>query len=681
MSSSGSVLPLIRERRDCLYLAFAAAVILRIVARSEASNDTRVLAALLLPLTVLIVARLAQRDIWHRMAGATLLGAALVETALGGSRAADALHDPLFWGVAAMAALVASAVTGRWPVVTATTSALAGAAATVAVVLPRVPDLESTLLVPTVDAASASVATLSSQLGVIATLLLFGCWLQAIVLEGAARIRSAERVTAAARGALFAGLTLTLAGAVTWDRFTPAWIVLLGVLLGLAEAKARTPSPAPGLSATWRRINPVYWTPIALLLLVEVLFSLLLLRAPGTGDVPSFWIAWSGTMVKNGLVEGYRLNNTDYPPLSAIMFLGFARAALGASSTIFLGVKVSLVLLLFITTYCVWWWTRDMVLTCLMASSLYISGVALGYVDLYYVPTMILSLWALQQRRLVLFSVFWVLTCQIKWQPIIIAPFLVLHALSIRSQSERSGPSLVRRWVEVVAPATAFVLLMLVIFGVGPVFRSLDRALQHTYLSGTALNFNWLVTYYLEVFRPDLYGGLRDGMVQLIHVDLQLPWVRLIRLAFVLFYLGALWRLFRRRESFGTALECALAGYLAYFMVNIGVHENHLFIATVLATAAPAFVPGTLARAVLINVMSNLNLMTFYGITGEPLGFSPIVGVDVSVIFAAVNVVLFLVFWREIVSGHTVDSPSSAAIPPSAESDGRHLANASPAGR
>ncbi|MBI2185755.1 MAG: hypothetical protein HYU37_01385, partial [Acidobacteria bacterium] len=66
MSSSGSVLPLIRERRDWLYLAFAAAVILRIVARSEASNGTRVLAALLLPLTVLIVARLAQRDIWHR---------------------------------------------------------------------------------------------------------------------------------------------------------------------------------------------------------------------------------------------------------------------------------------------------------------------------------------------------------------------------------------------------------------------------------------------------------------------------------------------------------------------------------------------------------------------------------------------------------------------------------------
>jgi len=668
------VLSVVRERRNWIYLAFGAAIIARIVWPPEEPRDPRPLAALLLPLTALGVARLTQCEMWQRAAGTAVLAVALVKIGAGGSLAPTALNDPLFWGVAAAVALAASAVTGRWPMMAATSSALAGAATMVGIALPLFTDFASRFPALTVEAARASLMTLSYQLSTPATVLLFALCLQAIVLDRSRR-RNRGRISAACRGALLAGLTLMLTDASALNVATPRSMLVLAVLLGLVESQARTPTPAADLGPLWRRMNPAFWTPIAVLLAVELLFSLVLLHAPGTGDVSSFWIPWSSTLVANGLVEGYRLNDTDYPPLSAIMFLLIAKAALGASSTIFLGLKISLVILLFVITYCFWRWTRDMVLTSLLALSLYISGVALGYVDLYYAPTLILSLWALQQRRIALFSVLFAITSLIKWQPLIIAPFLVLHALSIRSPSDDMRPSFWRRVAELAGPAMVVLLVTGGIFGAAPLLRSLSRALQHTYLSGTALNFNWLVTSYLEFFRPELYGGLRDGMVQLIHVNPQLPWVRLIQLAFVLFYLAVLGRLVKNRKSFPAALECALAGCLAYFTLNIGVHEHHLFIGTVLAAAAPAFVPGTLTRAFLVNAMSNLNLIMFYGITGQPLGFSPIVGIDVSVLLAAVNVVLFVVFWSEIVFGQTVGARPTGAIAPSAVAGGPHLAH------
>jgi len=657
VSFSGPVLPLIRERRNWLYFAFGAAAIVHMIAPAGASPaDSRIVVALLLPLTAVIVARLTQRDMWHRVAGVGLIGLALVQTARAGSQSPQALMDPLFWALTATIALVASTATGRWPVAAALTAALAGAAAMVASLLPLAPDVGSTFPSLTPATARAAVAALSQQIGVPATVFLFGFWLQAIAIDGPRGGRRTERVSAAARGALGAGLLLTLAGAAAGNALNPAWILVLGLLLGLAEAKARTAIARIDWGPLWQRANPAHWRPITLLLLAELLFALLLLRAPGTGDV-SFFVRWSDTILTHGLAEGYRLNDAEYPPVTSIVFLLVARTALAASTTLFLGVKLSLVAFLFLATVCFWRWTSDVLLTALLASSFLVSGVSLGYIDLYFAPTLILSLWALQRRRLGLFSVLFAVTCLIKWQPLIIAPFLVLHAVSIRSGAEVSRPSLAARWALVVGPALAVGLLILAIFGLEPVIGSLYKVLfTRTYLSGTAFNFSWLVTYYLHVAHPEQYGPLADGVVTLVHVGRQLPWVQLIRLAFVGFYLAALWRLFRDRASYAMAIECALAGYLAYFVVNVGVHENHLFLGTVLAAAAAALAAGKRARALLIVLMSNLNLITVYGITGAPLGFAPVVGIDVTVIFAAVNVLLFLVFWGEVVSPRTLFS-------------------------
>jgi hypothetical protein len=398
-----------------------------------------------------------------------------------------------------------------------------------------------------------------------------------------------------------------------------------------------------------RHFQAANWEQFAILILLEILFALVVLRSPGTTDASNFFLVWTERALKDGLVGSYGLIPDDYPPFSSVILFSAAKIGAFCSLDIFLSFKLSLVAALLCTTICFWAWTLDAILTGVLAFSLCLNGVALGYIDTYWAPAFILSLWALQAKRLALFSCLFTFSSLIKWQPLIVAPFLVLHALSIPGESSRSPRMLVRRWVELAAPACAVVLSAVMVFGFRPMVASLDHALNQELLSGDALNFNWLITWFFEAVHPEWYGGMTDGVVKAIIIDPSVGWATAIKLIFVLFYLGALWRLFRSRASFPAAIECSLVGYLSYFTFNIGVHENHLFLATILAVMAAAVLPGKAWRAALIVAASNLNLIAFYGFTGSPLPFSPVVGIDVSILFSAVNVALFLFLWSNLV--------------------------------
>jgi hypothetical protein len=398
-----------------------------------------------------------------------------------------------------------------------------------------------------------------------------------------------------------------------------------------------------------RHCQAANWSQFALLIMLEILFALVVLRAPGTTDVQNFFLDWAERAVKDGLVSSYGVVTDDYPPFASVILYSAAKIGALCSLNIFLSFKLSLVAALLCTTICFWAWTLDAVLSGVLAFSLWFNGVALGYIDTYWAPIFILALWALQKRRIALFSGLFALSCLVKWQPLIVAPFLVLHALSIPDESGRDGRIPFRRWIQLAAPASALVLIAGVVFGFTRMVASLGHALTQELLSGDALNFNWLLTWFFEAVHPEWYGGMTNGIVKAIIIDPSLGWAVAIKLILVLFYLGAVWRLFRSRASFPAAIESSLVGYFAYFIFSIGVHENHLFLATVLAVLAAALSPGKAWRAIFIVAASNLNLIAFYGFTGSPLPFSPVVGIDVSIIFSAMNVALFLFFWSEVV--------------------------------
>ena len=104
-----------------------------------------------------------------------------------------------------------------------------------------------------------------------------------------------------------------------------------------------------------------------------------------------------------------------------------------------------------------------------------------------------------------------------------------------------------------------------------------------------------------------------------------------------------------REKTFENLIKFALLGYLAYFTFNTSVHENHLFIAAVLSVILVWLNRERLSTMVILLLMSNINLLLFFGITGGGLGFSRVIAntVDAALPLSIFNVVFFLVLWGE----------------------------------
>jgi hypothetical protein len=195
-------------------------------------------------------------------------------------------------------------------------------------------------------------------------------------------------------------------------------------------------------------------------------------------------------------------------------------------------------------------------------------------------------------------------------------------------------------------PALVIVALTGLAFGAVPILESLSRAFSHNFLSGNALNFNWIITHFLHVFYPRQFGPLINGQDRFIRThDLEITFVP--RLLFLLTYGVALVAFFRRDKTFEGLLRFALIGYLAYFIFNIGVHENHWFIAVLLAVSLFWVNGDHLFLMLNLILMSNVNLFLFYGVDGRGLGFSRLItpSLDSALVLSIFNVGFFLVLW------------------------------------
>jgi Gpi18-like mannosyltransferase len=387
-----------------------------------------------------------------------------------------------------------------------------------------------------------------------------------------------------------------------------------------------------------------------LLLLLANLIALSFLFSPGTGDV-RIWKKWSRNTQALGLVEGYRANDSDYPPLSSAILHGVARLArLFPSETSkpfsFAAFKLSLFAFLLATGLIFWMWTQNFAAAIFLQLSLILNSVALGYLDIYVAPPLLLALWALKANKISRFSFLYTIACLIKWQAIIIAPFLLLHLLRNPETPGLRKADLAPFLRHVVVPALLVLVLLLAVYGAAPL-RSFGLALsneEERCLSGNALNFNWVTTHVLHVVQPDTFGGLVKGRAK--YIETEIPWIVIPpKLLFFALYATALATYLRRDRTFGNLVLYALAGYLAYFIFNTNVHENHLFLASILAAVLFVNVPAHARTFLTWSIVANINLLMFYGPNGKGFPFSRVVGVDFAVVFAIANVLLFIVFF------------------------------------
>ncbi len=361
------------------------------------------------------------------------------------------------------------------------------------------------------------------------------------------------------------------------------------------------------------------------------------LTTPGTPDV-GLWLQWADNAARLGLRDGYVANGADYPPLSALALAALARAADSLGIERFTALKVMLLLCLLVTALMVWAWSRRPWLALATLAALALNSVALGYLDILLAPPLLLGLWALAQRRWALFSLGFALAVLVKWQPLIIAPFVGWYCLTAWRRPPRGLPSRLAApvWDTALLVTPPLALGALGVWGGwgAPIVASLGQAIAHPYLSGNALNLNWLATHALRALAPDTFGGLEGGLARYILTDnpLLLAWSKPL---FIAAYGLLLWRFTRAPQSLATLLRFALAGFLAYFTFNTGVHENHLFIPVLLglALAATGRSPAPFAACA---IALNINMALFYGLAGAGLPFSRAVnGLDLALPLAA----------------------------------------------
>jgi hypothetical protein len=370
------------------------------------------------------------------------------------------------------------------------------------------------------------------------------------------------------------------------------------------------------------------------------LFSLAMLNARGTSDVPALG-RWVDHLREQGLVAGFASLNELYPPLSLALLHGLYSLGLPLGIGVETVIKWNSAVCFALSVLIFYAWTRDAVVTGLFYLATLLNGVALTYSDSLYTPTLLIALWALSRRRLVLFSVCFTLSVFIKWQPLLLAPFVLIYLMDIDTIKQWRRIPFRDIALRVVAPAALITAGVFAYFGPATL-EAFSRSFHNNIFSGRALNLSWVITYALRVVSPEVYGELDKGEVD--WIIMEDPSVAVYpKLLFAALFLFCLYRFFRSPKTFETFLLYSFTGFITYFVMNTGVHENHLYIAVILAALRVwlnrAYYPMFLTWA----IVANLNLVLFYGLDGRGLRFSRVVGgLDLSLVMALVILLLYL---------------------------------------
>ena len=369
-----------------------------------------------------------------------------------------------------------------------------------------------------------------------------------------------------------------------------------------------------------------------LLLILALCLTLASFMVFGTSDV-SIWLRWSQSIQAHGLIDGYRLAFPDYPPL-CFVFLAvptILSAAFGLPWLLLL--KLLLLTALIVSTLFVYHWTKSTLIAIIAYLSLLLSSVTLGYLDVLTAPFLLIGCWLLWQRRFTWAFTLLLIASLIKWQPGLLLPFAAIYILRVTSW---------RTFIRAVLPSVVIGLVILAVFMLAPL-NAFVAAFSQNMLSGYALNVNWIATYALEVKA----GMLQNGRIEYIPATV---WAGalVMKAVFAILYvyiLGVLAR--KRRPQFEDFLNTGLLGFLTYIMFNTGVHENHYFTIALIAGVGFFIDHRWLRSALLWNIVANINLLLFYGVTGAS-AYRMIGNIDLSLPLAVAALGCYM--WQGLLS-------------------------------
>jgi hypothetical protein len=359
--------------------------------------------------------------------------------------------------------------------------------------------------------------------------------------------------------------------------------------------------------------------------------SLATLAYPGTPDMQDF-LNWASVLAANGPVSGYRLI-ADYPPLGPAFIWAAVAAGRFAAIPDLISLKLAIGLFQLIAAAIAAWRFRSLNTGALLFLLVAPYGTLLGYIDCFYLPFVLLAVFALEAKAFGLAGTAIAVAVLIKWQPAILAPFMFIYALS-----QASG----WRKLTGLLPGAVIGLAVIGAFGPASVLWAFGGAASDPYFSGQAFNLDWIISAGLEYFHLAGAPALATGSIVAI-TALAPPWFGLSKILFWAAYLAVL-AVFTLAGKTMTRLYLALAAAESVqFTLNTGVHENHAFLLMVLVFLAVR--AGALKEAFLplVALVAISNILLFYGlnmVTGSlaSLGTLLLAGLDVLICIGLVSV-------------------------------------------
>jgi hypothetical protein len=394
------------------------------------------------------------------------------------------------------------------------------------------------------------------------------------------------------------------------------------------------------------------WLVLAMLVGVSVA----LLPAPGTMDVDVF-LKWGDELYRSGFRTGYAavvgrweatfigqnwdLHGGEYPPIGFALLEAVAAIADLLRAAPLLVFNASLLGFTLVSAAGIWAVTRsvDHVLAFFAATLLATAG--LGYTDMMTAPFVIAALAEARAGRAERAVVWFVVGVLVKWQVLLLAPFLAIHLLRIDGIGGLTRLVWNRTAWRLLGIVAVIAAIVTALAGVAT-WTAFANATRHPFLSGTALNLPWLLTYPLLLLRdPSFHWNDEMNFILLSPAGL-LP----VRLVFAVVMLAVLWCHLRSAKTYANMLFFMVLGVLTYGIWNTAVHENHWFVAVV-----PAVLlwreTGDRSLFVLVAAMLNVNLFVFYGVTGIEVVSRAAVGFDVTLVLAVLFVAAWAMVFRE----------------------------------
>lgn len=406
-----------------------------------------------------------------------------------------------------------------------------------------------------------------------------------------------------------------------------------------------------------------------LLILAFVILNIFLLPSAGTSDVRT----WEGIM---GYYHQINLNEfvssclnyqcptpTNYPPLHIIIAFLFAKILPLNLIGSLLTVKIMILLFFLLSLFILIFFNKgirninksnslnnlDLALIYLSCFSIIFNAQGLGYTDVLLLPFFVLTILFLFKNKFILTGLFYSLSFLIKWQPLILLPLIIIYILMLKSP-KLLFVNLIHFIFGLLIPFPfLFLLNNNIIYFLSTTFK---LALTDQILSA-ALNTQWIVTYFLHFYQPYLYGPFLEGFIEYIsyfngnfipHQLLILP-----KLLFFSIYSLILLRFVSfngyGQRYFYNFLFTSYVIYTSYFMISSAVHENHLFLAVILALLLFILHPTRINRLLLLatDIIAFINMFIYYGFTGQPVIPRVVNGVDITLYLAIIFSLLYFI--------------------------------------